>query len=326
MKSAEQFQAFYSTILAPVVSAIEADRKAIVKKIYIAAMVAVGLVILSSVFGEVSVTKTKDGLTSYSGGISDGLFYVVGAGVLGYFFWFRPKNKDFKARFKSEVIGRIVKFTDESLEYNPTAGISQSEFEQSAIFDWAGHRYLCEDLVSGKIGQTAVRFSEVHTQRKQEMGGDGDGNGKFHRWVTLFKGVIFIADFNKHFKGRTMVLTDQFFQNIKVKRDPVVRMENADFEKAFVVHSSDAVEAHYILTPSLMERMMSLYAKTSRVQFAFYDSIVCIALPIKENLFEASVFSSVIGETKIERYFDQLKRFTGIVEELNLNTRIWTKE
>jgi Protein of unknown function (DUF3137) len=326
MKSAEQFQAFYQSSLSTVVADLETTRKGLVKKVYIAGAAALAFIVLSSVFGEVTTVQDSDGLESSSGGIISVLGYIILAGAIGYFFWFRPKNRDFKSRFKAEVVNRIVKFIDESLTYDPTGGIARSEFEQSTIFDWAGHRYLSEDLVSGKIGQTSVRFSEVHTQRKHEMGGDDDGGGKFHRWVTLFKGVIFIADFNKHFKGRTMVLTDQFFKKNMVKRDPVVKMENPDFEKAFAVHSSDPVEAHYILTPSLMERMMGLHAKASNVQFAFFQSVVFISLPMKKNLFEANIFSSLGGRSEIEKYLGQLQQFTCMVEELNLNTRIWTKE
>jgi hypothetical protein len=272
---------------------------------------------------------------TYSGGWSGALLYVGLAGAAGYFFWYRPKWRDFRSRFKTEVIARIVKFTGEHLEYNPTEGISRIEFLQSNIFDWAGDRFLSEDLVSGKVGSTAIRFSEVHSQRKQELKSD-EGTTGFKRWVTLFKGVVFIADFNKHFKGRTMVLTDQaekalgsigtLFQKMNSMRDPLVKMENTEFEKAFVVYSSDSIEAHYILTPSLMERILTLRSKLGNIQLAFKGSIVFISVPMKENLFEAKPFQSLSGHNAIEKYFDQLKMFTGIVEELNLNTRIWTKE
>lgn len=326
MKSTAEFQAFYQNSLSAVIADLETTRKGLVKKIYIAGAVTIALIILSTVFGEVTNTQNIDGTTSSTGGVIDVLWYIIAAGALGYFFWFRPKKKEFKTRFKTEVINRIVKFIDESLTYEPESGISRSEFEQSAIIGWAGHRYRCEDLVSGKIGQTVVRFSEVHAQRKHEMGGDDEGNGKFHRWITLFRGVVFIADFNKHFKGRTMVLTDQFLKNGNIKRDPVVKMENPDFEKAFIVHSVDPVEARYILTPSLMERIMKLHSKAKKVQFAFFDSVVFISLPMKKNLFEANLFFSLGGRDDIEKYVGQLQQFTSIVEELNLNTRIWTKE
>ena len=102
-------------------------------------------------------------------------------------------------------------------------------------------------------------------------------------------------------------------------------MENPGFEKAFVVYSSQVVEAHYILTPSLMERILNLRSKFGSIQLAFYNSVVFVSVPLKENLFEANIFQSLIAYDKMEKYFMQLQLFTDMVEELNLNTRIWTK-
>lgn len=340
VKSREEFQAFYTSVLMPIVETLEKERKEIVKKIYLAGAAAVVFIVLYSVSNESIVTEKKLGPNgptqyTYSGGISGSLFYIGIAGALGYFFWFRPRSKNFKHQFKGEVISRMVKFADESLAYNPESGISRSEFEQSTIFNTSGDRYSCEDLVSGKLGDTAIRFSEVHTQRKQEIKSKDSSSG-LTRWVTLFKGVIFIADFNKHFKGRTMVLTDQaekafgslgtVLQKMNATRAPLVKMENTNFEKAFVVYSSDVIEAHYILTPSLMERILNLKSKLGGIQLAFYNSVVFISIPMKKGLFEINIFRSLATYSEIEKYYGQLQLTAGIVEELNLNNRIWTKE
>ncbi len=340
MKPTESFHSFYQTTLTPIVNALEWERKEMVKKIYMAGAAAVIFMILYGTINQSTVSETQLGPNgptqySYSGGYSGAIFYIAIAGALGYFFWYRPRAKKFRSRFKNEVIRSIIKHADENLEYNPEAGISITDFIQSTIFDTAGDRYLCEDLVSGKIGSTTIRFSDVHTQRKKELKGD-DGAPGFKRWVTLFKGIIFIADFNKHFKGRTTVLTDQaekslgslgtFFQKMNAQRDPLVKMENTDFEKAFVVYASDAVEAHYILTPSLMERMLNLRSRLGNVQFAFYNSVVFISIPAKNDLFETNIFRPITAQPEMEKYLVQLQLFTGIVEELNLNNRIWTKE
>ena len=319
MKSAEDFYAFFQSTLMPIVDALEEERKQLVKKIYTAATIAIIFIIIYSI------------ITSFL----SSLIYAAIGGAIGYFIWYQPKWQEFRSRFKTEVIGPILKFCNENLEYNHTEGISRAEFLKSSIFDTGGDRFLSEDLVTGKIGSTTIRFSEVHTQQKHEIKAN-KGTSGLKRWTTLFKGVVFIADFNKHFNGRTVVLTDQaekklgsigsFFQKMNSSRDPLVKMENIEFEKAFVVYSSDSTEAHYILTPSLMERILSLRLRFSGLQLAFYNSIVFISIPFKENLFEAKPFETLSGHSAIEKYYSQLKMFIGIVEELNLNTRIWTKE
>jgi hypothetical protein len=345
MKTTEEFTAFYRSSLRPVIEGLEETRKKFIKTIRLACLGAAGALVLSIVVAafsdkpEVEVAKDPyanqggpSEVTRYNGGaVGNVLLLVIIGGVVGYHFWFKPKKKELKTRFKNEVMSKMVKFIDASLEFDPRSGISRSEYDQSKIFLTSGDRYMCEDLVSGKLGNTTIRFSEVHTQEEER-----DQDSKGSSWVTLFRGIIFVADFNKHFKGRTVVLTDQaektfgglgtMFQKMNTMRDPLVKMENVDFEKAFAVYGSDPVEAHYILSPSLMKRILSIKAKAGKIELSFVDSHVFVAIPNRKNLFEANVFSSFTSYSTLESYNNTLQLIAGIVEDLNLNTRIWTKE
>ncbi|MFT5169968.1 MAG: hypothetical protein ACI8Q2_000583, partial [Candidatus Omnitrophota bacterium] len=44
------------------------------------------------------------------------------------------------------------------------------------------------------------------------------------------------------------------------------------------------------------------------------------------NLFEPRIFKTLLDFKPIEEYFEDLSFAIGIVEDLNLNTRIWSKE
>jgi hypothetical protein len=70
---------------------------------------------------------------------------------------------------------------------------------------------------------------------------------------------------------------------------------------------------------------MALRKKSSGVQLSFIDSRVFIAMPINENLFEAPIFNSLLNYLRLSKYNDYLLLATSIVEDLNLNTRIWSK-
>ena len=67
------------------------------------------------------------------------------------------------------------------------------------------------------------------------------------------------ADFNKNFQGRTIILPDfaqnafgdfigSWLQSKNQAREELVKMDNPDFEKEFVVYSNDQIEARYILS------------------------------------------------------------------------------
>ena len=76
-----------------------------------------------------------------------------------------------------------------------------------------------------------------------------------------------------------------------------------------------------------MDRILNLKNKWgNKVFVAFHDSQVSIALPIFKNLFEAGIRKPLDKGSYLQEYFDYLQTFSGIVNDLNLNTRIWTKE
>ena len=107
----------------------------------------------------------------------------------------------------------------------------------------------------------------------------------------------------------------------------LVKLENPEFEKKFAVYSTDEQECRYILTPSMMERLLEM---TKRIKFkvavSFRNNQVYIAVFNNLDLFEPAVFGSLLKEEDYRIIINMMKLMTGIIEDLNLNTRIWTKE
>jgi hypothetical protein len=56
---------------------------------------------------------------------------------------------------------------------------------------------------------------------------------------------------------------------------------------------------------------------------SFVGSQVFVAIPYKRALFEPSVFSRVTSFKGAHEHFEDLNLALGIVDDLNLNTRIW---
>lgn len=249
-------------------------------------------------------------------------------------FWFTPGWRKYVARFKSEIIAEIVRFISPTLQYEPGSEIPLGTYMESGIFPKQPHRYSSEDYVSGTIGVTALRFSEVHSEYKTEY--TNKEGEKQTKWHTIFKGLFFQADFNKHFSGRTYVLTDvaekwlgslvgQALQG-SFGGAELVKLEDPVFEKQYVVRGTDQIEARYILTPALITRIVEFKKKARRdVQLSFVGSNVYVAIPYSKNLFEPRLFRSGVRPEQIQGYYEALELTISIVEDLNLNTRIWTK-
>jgi tetratricopeptide (TPR) repeat protein len=145
----------------------------------------------------------------------------------------------------------------------------------------------------------------------------------------IFQGLFFVADFNKDFRGQTFLLSNDIGSKIQVLhkgKGQAVSLEDPSFRKLFVVYSNDQVEARYILSTSLMERLVTFHKKLNRkIQISFVDSLIYMAITYEEDLFEPKIFSSMLDLAPLKEYFETLQLMLSIVDELNLNQRIWTK-
>jgi hypothetical protein len=247
-----------------------------------------------------------------------------------YYIKFGSTISEKKVRFKREIIGKTVTFLHGDLSYDHTRCIDKSTYNRSKLYLENISRYNGDDLVSGTVGKTAIRFCELHTQQVRK-------SGKNTTVVTIFRGLFFIGDFNKKFIGETFVLPDiaestfgslgTFFQKMNISRPKLVKLEDIEFEKSFAVYGTDQIEARYILSTALMQRIMGFKKKTGKdISMSFIDSNVFIGIPVAKDLFEAPLFSSLVNYSMIEEYYQYLALCISIVEDLDLNTRIWTKE
>lgn len=78
---------------------------------------------------------------------------------------------------------------------------------------------------------------------------------------------------------------------------------------------------------SMMERMLKLDSNFKKgITISFRNSTILVAIPDSKNRFEADVWSSLSDMSILKSDFAVLQSLLEIVDELNLNTRIWSKE
>ncbi|MCK5306308.1 MAG: DUF3137 domain-containing protein [Candidatus Omnitrophica bacterium] len=319
MKTLEELGGYYNAVLMPELRVIEEKRKKVLKKVFLWGGSICGLFCLILV-----------GLILLGLGFQFIIFAVVGlAAALGL--TFRLLTANYTGEFKTKIIKKIVSFIDEGLSYSKDGCIPRADFILSKIFHRRPDRYRGDDYVSGMIDKTKLRFSEVYAEYETR-----DSKGNRH-WHKLFKGLFFIADFNKDFKGTTVVLPDtaerllgglgSFFQKMNVVRGQLIKLEDPEFEKLFAVYGDDQIEARYILSTSLMKRIVDFKKKTGRqIYLSFVGSLIFVAVSFRKNLFEPNVFKTVLDFGQISEYYQDLELAIGVVEDLNLNTRIWSKQ
>lgn len=265
--------------------------------------------------------------------IAAGIWFVIG--IIIYQIRAASIANRFKKNYKLAVVPKLLSSIDQQLVFDPSRGLSADSFVGSELFKKKPDRYRSEDLIYGKFGKTYLQLAEVHAEDRQTTT-DSKGRTKT-RYVTIFKGLLLIADFHKHFSGRTFVLPDtaeKFFgrfgrhlQKLGGRRETdLVHLEDPEFERMFAVYSTDEIECRYILSTSMMRRLMEMRERFDKgVRVGFKESNIVLAVPHSMAYLEPSTGRPATDETQVGAMLNQLRYFLDTVEELDLNTRIWTK-
>lgn len=322
----------YAEQLDPILDTLEA-RRLEVRRFAIITLVQVGAVVLGC-FAVILALFPPDWY--FPGG-----FVVFTFGLIAFSWRTSTVWNAYRNEFKREVIGRLVKLVDPKLRYDPDGGIQRDDFVASGIYRQRIDRYDAEDLFYGRVGKTELRFSELHAEYRQTT---GSGKNRRTRYVTIFRGIFFIADFHKDFSGQTYVLPDttgdwgggvfdmlrEWGHALSGRPGVPVRLEDPEFERYFSVHSTDQVEARYILSLSMMQRLVEFRTRLNTpIALAFINSLIYIAIPTRKNHFEPPSMwagSARLNLDEVVAYLEDVRMAEEIVADLNLNTRIWSKQ
>ena len=90
------------------------------------------------------------------------------------------------------------------------------------------------------------------------------------------------------------------------------------------MYGSDQIEARYILSTSMMQRITAYRKKAGvKLSLAFKDSKLYMAFHYSRPLFEPRMTASLKDESTLQSYLADLALILGIVDELKLNLNVW---
>jgi hypothetical protein len=315
MRAEAEFDAYFSATLRSKLDTLESYRKKRLRYFYLY----VGIVVTLGIILE--VVHLRDEESSALGW----LIVLVICNVLFYKAVLVIIMSDFVEQFKDEIVSAMVHFYDPSLKYDHEKGILLPAIVISNIFRPPFTVYASDDYVEGKIGETIIQFSEVYLSTYRVFGS------------TTFSGLFMIASFNKHFKGEYLIRSDEsekhFGESLSnmIKRisdggSSLMKMDNPEFQQEFSVYGTDEQEARYLLTPAVMTKMLDFKKKIgNKVSYSFARSKLFVAISTESDLFEPPLLSPVADE-KIYAWNTYIHSALSIVDEFNLNTRLWSKK
>lgn len=314
----------FAARMAPALQALDADRRVYFKKAQSGALWGTGVLVVGALVVALAHWPMIALVFPLIAALVTGIWIAVAA------------NQAYAGEFKALIMPTLVReFGD--LNYLPTDGLTQSDFEMTRLFS-RPDRFNSHDLVEGMIGATRIRFCEVLAEEEHEST-DSDGD-RHTEYRDIFRGLFYIVDFNKNFQGQTFILPEgggasfgrlgAAMQNLEAKagrRGELVKLEDPEFERLFVVDSTDQTEARYILSTSLMRRFVELkQLHNSKVHAAFIAGHVYVFIDKRGSQFAPPPISKPLEIASLGPIVERLRLAVGLVSDLDLNTRIWSKE
>ncbi|MBQ2094400.1 MAG: DUF3137 domain-containing protein [Firmicutes bacterium] len=172
------------------------------------------------------------------------------------------------------------------------------------------------DFINGEYKGLLLKMSDIDTRRVST----GDDEETDER---VFDGQWLMCDFGKALSGEVHVsqITKSMPDSVKRQR---IRMENEQFNEKFVVTADDPEEAFYVLTPHMMEYILSLEKKNKGIIYMSFlrDGKFHIAVNSGEDFFELGK-KAPDYETLRQIFLDQLRWYTDIIDVLRLEPNLY---
>ena len=307
IETKQKFDAYYDTVLQPILEKSNRVRRRY--NLAFVILILMSLVLYPTILYLLLASNIKH---EYLGLALSGscLLVILLCGPLYYY----------KKKVKPQIMPDFANFFG-TFSYSYEGKISDVLLRKSDLFG-AYTLNVGDDYFSGTFEDVKITVAE---EKLLEIKKDFRN---FDIKKEVFGGVCILFEMNKNFKGRTVVLKDRgIIGNVvnKVKGLQNVKLEDSRFEKVFEVYSDDQIEARYLLTTAFMERVLKLrdLYEGKSIQFCFDNNTLLLAIPTKQNMFEAnSFFGSNADKKRVDLVFEQFYTVFSIVKLLKLNQRI----
>ena len=234
-------------------------------------------------------------------------------GLGGLWAWVTKPKRQYASAYKRDILPDIAGLFG-NFSYDVKGEIPMEAMKPSKIVP-KYTSYNSEDFFSGEYKNVGIQFSEIKLTKK---------SGKHTR--TVFDGLaILLTSGTRKFHGHTILTKDQgklgswFTKQFSgLERANLV---DPEFEKLFDVHTTDQVEARYLIDPMIVENLKALYKEYHGTQMmaAFYDDHFLILIGSKDNHFEpASIETPATNNEGLLAMKREIGQIMSIIDRLSL--------
>jgi hypothetical protein len=253
---------------------------------------------------------------------------LIGFAITGVLFYLMyTKSKAVEPEYARLVVEPLIKEIDPSLVYTREKGIDIKAYESSMLFPInRKYKYLSQHLTVGKVNDMPITFAQIDTHITK--------SGDTHSDNTIFSGLFISTKMKKNINATVCIYPDfaekhfgflgnslQFRSRNNLKK---ITVDNPTFEKEFVVYSDDQVAALYVLTHSMMERILAFTkASESKIYISFQNENVYVGVEsygFLQPMVDLLAKEHITSFENIERHIDALHLALHLSEDLKLKS------
>ena len=217
------------------------------------------------------------------------------------------------------ISGVLKEALGDAVEYNPWGTINPG----SMVFPFSYNCTAGSDHIKVVYHGVNVELGDIELIDESEVT-DEEGRTEKTR-NTQFKGQWLTCDFGKELAGEVYISERTKKTRKSLKSD--VSMDNEQFAKRFCVRANDPQEAYYILTPHMMEDITAMADKSGGTVYLSFlrNGKMHVAVQTGHDFFELGKTNTDV-ETLRQKFLDELRWFTDIVDTLRVEDTLYKKE
>lgn len=244
-------------------------------------------------------------------------------------------SKEYKKLLMPQLISDVIKSYSDVGDASDKTHV-KCKYKQSEHIDWKllldiplFQKYKSnrifpegEDLFSGYVGSTDFQFSDF-TFKKNVIIPLADQDFD----LTVFTGLVFIADFHKAFEGTTTLSTRKGKMYLRLTRiGSRMNTVSLEFDHMFKISTTDEITARYLLPINMLERIANLRKlfPGKGMTICLHEGMLVISIHNVDS-FESDGLKK-LDAGGMKRTYDEIKAVMDIFDLLNLNLRIWNKK
>ena len=247
------------------------------------------------------------------------IVFIVIALIGGYLL--EKNSSKLKKLLSDNVISGVIKEAlGDAVEYNPWGKINPG----SMVFPFSYNCADGSDHIKAVYNGLNIELGDIELIDETEDTDIETGQTETSR-NTQFKGQWLTCDFGKELSGEVYI--SEWTKKDRRSMKSNVTMDNEQFSKRFCVRADNPQEAYYLLTPHMMEYIITMADKSGGTVYMSFlrNGKMHVAVKTGRDFFELGKSNADVGKLR-QKFLGELRWFNDIVDTLRVEDTLYKKE